>query len=495
MNIKQTFAIVFFAVALPFFFYSCSKDDDEIVTTPTEEEEEEDPVVPTETVYSWIESEMREKYYWYSEIPAASSLNYQLGVPDFFESLLSSKDGKDYQISSGVTKHNYYSYIEEMASTSASTKSISQIDYSYGFEFQRYKISDNPVTYYAHILYVAPSSPAAEAGLKRGDWIYEINKKAIDNNNYTTLFGSDAVTLSVANYKSASSSWTNIRTINITSARTIEDDPLYYHNIYTSSTGKKVGYLVYNHFTADKDEKKEDGIYDTKLLSWSKDFAGVDEFILDLRYNNGGLITCAQLLATILAPSDALDRIFCIEEFNGKPWIQKKRNLYYNSNLIKSGINLNLKTIYVLVTDMTASASELVINGLKPYANVILIGTKTEGKNVGSITIEDESKYDWYMQPIVCKLYNAEDKSDYEDGMTVNYELDEARLQNMDSFLELGDTNELLLNAALSIIDGNYKTSALSRSSWPTFRKAGSSLDRKASNGVIINTINNAEDH
>ncbi|MEZ5006252.1 MAG: S41 family peptidase [Bacteroides graminisolvens] len=489
MNIKRTFAIVFFAVALPFFFYSCSKDDDEIVTTPTEEEEEEDPVVPTETVYSWIESEMREKYYWYSEIPAASSLNYKLGVADFFESLLSSKDGKH-----NDSSDYFYSYIKSTADVSASTRGISQIDYSYGFEFQLYKV-EGSVDYYVHILYVAPSSPAAEAGLKRGDWIHKIDAKAIDNSNYTTLLGGNAVTLSVANYKSASSSWTNIRTINITSARTIEDDPLYYHNVYTSSTGKKVGYLVYNHFTADKDENKGDGIYDTKLLSWSKDFAGVDEFILDLRYNNGGLISCAQLLATILAPSDALGSIFCIEKFNGKSWIQKKSNLYYNSNLVKNGINLNLKTIYVLVTGMTASASELVINGLKPYANVILIGTKTEGKNVGSITIEDESKYDWYMQPIVCKLYNAEDKSDYEDGMTVNYELDEGSIQNMDSFLELGDTNELLLNAALSIIDGNYKTSALSRSSWPTFRKAGSSLDRKASNGVIINTINNAEDH
>jgi carboxyl-terminal processing protease len=490
MNIKRTFAIVFFAVALPFFFYSCSKDDDEIVTTPTEEEEEEDPVVITESVYTWIESEMREKYYWYSEIPAASSLNYKLGVPDFFESLLSSKDGKH-----NDNSDYFYSYIESTSDVSASTRGISQIDYSYGFEFQLYKV-EGSVDYYVHILYVAPSSPAAEAGLKRGDWILKINNKAIDNSNSATLLGGNAATLSVANYKKTeSSSWTNIRTINITSARTIEDDPLYYHNVYTSSTGKKVGYLVYNHFTADKDENKGDGMYDTKLLSWSKDFAGVDEFILDLRYNNGGLISCAQLLATILAPSDALGSIFCIEKFNGKSWIQKKSNLYYNSNLIKSGINLNLKTIYVLVTDMTASASELVINGLKPYANVILIGTKTEGKNVGSITIEDESKYDWYMQPIVCKLYNAEDKSDYEDGMTVNYELDEARLQNMDSFLELGDTNELLLNAALGIIDGNYKTSALSRSSWPTFRKAGSSLDRKASNGVIINTINNAEDH
>ena len=481
MNIKQTFAIVFFAVALPFFFYSCSKDDDDEIV---------DPGGNIGAEYSWIESEMREKYYWYSEIPASSSLNYKLGVPDFFESLLSIKDGK-HDSSSGY----FYSYIKSTTDASASTKSISQLDYSYGFEFQLYRVEES-VNYYAHILYVALSSPAAEAGLKRGDWIQKINNKAINQSNYATLLGGNAATLSVADYReSTSTPWTNIRTINITSARTIEDDPLYYHNVYTSSTGKKVGYLVYNHFTADKDEDKGDGRYDTKLLSWSKDFAGVDEFILDLRYNNGGLISCAQLLATILAPSDALGKIFCIEEFNGKSWTQKRSNIYYKSNLITSGINLNLKTIYVLVTDMTASASELVINGLKPYANVILIGTKTEGKNVGSITIEDESKYDWYMQPIVCKLYNAENKSDYEDGMTVNYELDEARLQNMDSFLELGDTNELLLNAALSIIDGNYKTSALSRSSWPTFRKAGSSLDRKASNGVIINTINNAEDH
>ena len=281
MNIKQTFAIVFFAVALPFFFYSCSKDDDEIVTTPTEEEEEEDPVVITESVYTWIESEMREKYYWYSEIPAASSLNYKLGVPDFFESLLSSKDGKH-----NDNSDYFYSYIESTSDVSASTRGISQIDYSYGFEFQLYKV-EGSVDYYVHILYVAPSSPAAEAGLKRGDWILKINNKAIDNSNSATLLGGNAATLSVANYKKTeSSSWTNIRTINITSARTIEDDPLYYHNVYTSSTGKKVGYLVYNHFTADKDENKEDGIYDTKLLSWSKDFAGVDEFILDLRYNN-----------------------------------------------------------------------------------------------------------------------------------------------------------------------------------------------------------------
>lgn len=149
MNIKQTFAIVFFAVALPFFFYSCSKDDDEIVTPTEEEEEEEDPVVITESVYTWIESEMRENYYWHSEIPAASSLNYKLGELDFFDSLLSSKDGKH-----NDSSDYFYSYIESTSDVSASTKSISQTDYSYGFEFQLYNMTDEKGNllgyYYAH---------------------------------------------------------------------------------------------------------------------------------------------------------------------------------------------------------------------------------------------------------------------------------------------------------------------------------------------------------
>ncbi|MEA4887273.1 MAG: S41 family peptidase, partial [Bacteroides graminisolvens] len=316
MNIKRTFAIVFFAVALPFFFYSCSKDDDEIVTTPTEEEEEEDdPVTPTESVYSWIESEMRENYYWYSEIPAASSLNYKLGVPDFFDSLLSSKDGKH-----NDSSDYFYSYIESTSDVSASTKSISQTDYSYGFEFQLYNMvdqNDNPLGYsYAHILYVVPNSPASEAGIKRGMWITKIDGKNITASNYTTLLGSTATKFTMATFET-DKRFVAAGDISISSARAIEDDPVHYDTIITDQkSGKKIGYLVYNHFTDSKTDGDEK--YNKELLALSKEFAGVDEFVLDLRYNGGGLITCAQLLSTILAPSSALNQTFCNMTFNDK---------------------------------------------------------------------------------------------------------------------------------------------------------------------------------
>lgn len=489
MNIKQTFAIVFFAVALPFFFYSCSKDDDEIVTTPTEEEEEEDPVVITESVYTWIESEMRENYYWYSEIPAASSLNYKLGVPDFFESLLSSKDGKH-----DSNSDYFYSYIESTSDVSASTKSISQTDYSYGFEFQLYNMVDEnkkPLGYsYAHILYVVPNSPASEAGIKRGMWITYVNGERMTgtNNDYYTLLGSGAMQVTVETFD-ANKGYTNAQTINLASARAIEDDPVHYHTIITDEkSGKKIGYLVYNHFTdsqTDEDEK-----YNKELLALSKEFAGVDEFVLDLRYNGGGLITCAQLLSTILAPSSALSQTFCNLTFNNKQ-SPRTYNLSYAKSLISTGTNLNLSRLYVLVSDRTASASELVINALRPYmgdANVILIGEQTEGKNVGSETFENTT-YKWEMHPITCQIYNSKGESDnYVNGFTPQYEVSE--IAHRDKVLDFGNTDEIMLSTAISVINGTYSTTkASTRSAKTQLQKGKTSLERKATNGVGVDGI------
>ena len=488
MNIKQTFAIVFFAVALPFFFYSCSKDDDEIVTTPTEEEEEEDPVVITESVYTWIESEMRENYYWYSEIPAASSLNYKLGVLDFFDSLLSSKDGKH-----NDSSDYFYSYIESTSDVSASTKSISQTDYSYGFEFQIYNMvdqNDNPLGYsYAHILYVVPNSPASEAGIKRGMWITKIDGKNITESNYTTLLGSTATKFTMATFET-DKRFVAAGDINISSARAIEDDPVHYHTIITDQkSGKKIGYLVYNHFTDSKTDGDEK--YNKELLALSKEFAGVDEFVLDLRYNGGGLITCAQLLSTILAPSSALNQTFCNMTFNDKQ-SPRTYNLSYSSRLISGGTNLNLSKLYVLVSNRTASASELVINALRPYmnkgANIILIGEQTEGKNVGSETFENTT-YKWEMHPITCQIYNSKGESDfYVNGFTPKYQV--AEIDHLDKIFDFGNTDEIMLSKAISIINGTYSaTKASTRSTTTQLRRGKSSLERKATNGVEVDGI------
>ena len=465
-KIKDRLPIFLLLIVLLIGNASCkdgdNDDDSGLIIDPTEES----------GVNAWIESTMRENYLWYADMPAQSKLNFSADPETFFSSLLSTSDG-DEDLNG---KHYYYSYIE---STSTITKAISNLEQSYGFEFNLYPIGDSH--YAAHLLYVAPNTPADEAKLKRGDWIVKMNTDFITISNYKTLYGSNAMELTTAKYINGGLV-TQAGKTQLGAARKIEDDPVHYHTIIPWN-GKKVGYLVYNHFTAG--QMDEDTKYDKELLTLSNTFKGVNEFILDLRYNNGGLLSSAQLLSTILAPASALGKTFCTLQYNDNQSPQNE-SITLRSSLLSGGANLDLKTIYVLVTAESASASELVINCLKPYMKVVVIGETTEGKNVGSVSYTD-NKYPWLLQPIVCKLYNASGKSDYgKIGFIPNYKRDEA--ETLDKFLPFGDTNELLLSTALGLIGGTPTVPAaksVTRSSM-ILKKVASSLDRKASNGVII---------
>lgn len=465
-TIKNKISIFFLLIVVLIGNASC-KDSDGTDTTNKE-------------VNTWIENTMRENYLWYEDIPVANKLNFKNDPGTFFTSLLSDNDGKDYSSGGG---HFYYSYIKD-TSASANTRSISQIDYSYGFDFILYSINDT--AYAARILYVASDSPASEAGLERGDWIITMGGEYITAGNYSTLDGGSAMKLHLASYSSSLNKLIYSKYVQLGTAREIEDDPVYYSNTYTYTVnGKKVGYLVYNHFTASEDEEKGDEKYNKELLALSKEFKteGVTDFILDLRYNNGGLLTCAQLLSSILAPENVFGNTFCKLEYNDKQSPQTEE-LNFSSSTISSGANLDLSTVYVLVSDNTASASELVINALKPYANVVLIGTKTEGKNVGSVSYTDK-KYTWKLQPIVCKLYNANSESNYVNGFSPDYTCDET--ETIEHWKPFGDTDELLLSTALSLIGGTYSaaTVATTRSTL-NLKRVACSLDRKADNAVII---------
>ena len=78
----------------------------------------------------------------------------------------------------------------------------------------------------------------------------------------------------------------------------------------------------------------------------------------------------------------------------------------FEMKLLQSGVNLDLEELYVLTSEYTASASELIINSLKPYQKVIVIGNTTEGKNVAARSIKDPSKT-WQINPIFSKVYNV----------------------------------------------------------------------------------------
>ena len=158
-------------------------------------------------------------------------------------------------------------------------------------------------------------------------------------------------------------------------------------------------------------------------------------------------------------------------------------NIASTATTPKTPINtLNLTKLYVITTDNTASASELTINGLKPYLTVKQVGTTTVGKYVGSFTLQDlDTKGNvnpndtWTMQPIVVKIANSLGVSDYVNGLVPDITVSE----DVASLLPFGDTNETLLKAVLNDIQGLPQKSAALRSGLSLSKKIADSKDFK----------------
>ena len=217
---------------------------------------------------------------------------------------------------------------------------------------------------------------------------------------------------------------------------------------------------MYNAFIAD---------YDAELNQVFAEFKteGVIDLILDLRYNSGGHVISSVHLSSMILGSNANGKLFAKERWNSKlqPYMEKERgtNNLFTSTLTTSNntpiSHLNVSKIYILTTNRTASASELVINGLKPYIDVIQIGTATTGKNVGSITLYDylsdkktrNPNHKWAMQPLTFKIENANGVGEYTNGLQPTYYMEE----DFANYGFLGDENEPFLAKALQLITGN----------------------------------------
>ena len=340
------------------------------------------------------------------------------------------------------------------------TKSVSESD-SYGFEFASYK---NGNLYYAWVLYVLPGSPAAEAGLERGDWIIAVGSETPNVTNLSAFYSGGETTFLLADAvrKGNEVTFYKRKTISVAASRAVEDTPFLKDSVYTVG-GKKVGYLVYNSFSSGPD----------------------DESTIYLRYNQGGLVTCAQLMTSLLAPADALGKTFCIMEHNEKQ-SKSDETLLLRKNSEIGNANLDLKRIYVLTGSVTASASEAVINCLIPYltrSNITIIGEKTIGKRVGSNTFGTKEKYGWLLHPITLRIYNADHEADYANGFEPDVKIEELVIGN--DLLPFGDTNERLLSEALSRISG-LKSLPVHAESEGRILLTPSSLERKQPKGLIF---------
>ena len=417
----------------------------------------------------WIVNFLHKEYLWNDE---AQKQTPDYGSPDrLFYSLLSMKDGK----TKADGKHYYYSYIEKKAATKAiDTES------TYGFDFVLYNMTDAAGVYlgyyWAKIVYVLPGSPADKAGLKRNDWITRIDKVQITESNYKRLMKGATVKFTRLTESIGGNSE---KEVEVPASVHIDENPLLLDTVLNVGN-TKVGYLVYNHFKTGKEDNADDHTYDDEMVGIFKNFQDeeVTEFVLDLRYNGGGYLSSAQLLAGFFIAREDRTSIFCYLEDNrgekvGYPFTDK-------------GYHLGLSRIFILVSSQTASASEAIINGLKPYMEVILIGGTTEGKNVGSI---HEEHGEWAIQPIISRIYNKDKVSGYEDGFTpdepfICNELNTGENRNL---LPLGNQREYMLAKALAVIKGKSPAAApATRSIAPGREPVYNSVERKQCNAVII---------
>jgi C-terminal processing protease CtpA/Prc len=213
----------------------------------------------------------------------------------------------------------------------------------------------------------------------------------------------------------------------------------------------------------------------------------INHLIVDFRYNGGGFVSSAVNLASLIAPGVTQNDIFSKTKYNSflsgfddfqnvqTPFRTKAQNL---------GNILSGNRVYILTSSRTASASELIINGLRPYMDVFLIGDVTTGKNVGSIPFEDEEnpQNTYGILPIVTQSANSQDESDYTNGFTPNISAREVE----ERLRPFGDINEQLLRTAISEITGQSPSGRIQKLSRSDM---GSTLDHKVRTGRMIENI------
>lgn len=278
---------------------------------------------------------------------------------------------------------------------------------------------------------VEKESPAGRAGVRRGWRITKIN----GSTNITTG-NADFIVKGV--WESANSTFTfqkpDGNSVDVSlAAATYREKPLYLDTVY-SVNNTKVGYLVFNSFMGDTTNT-----YNEFERTFSR-FAssGVTDVIVDLRYNGGGYVTVQEKLANYLVTPSASGNVMMKQQFNDK-------YTQYNSttNFRKLG-SLNPSRLFFIVSGSTASASELLINNLKPYMNIKLVGPRsTYGKPVGYFPIPVA---DWYIFPVSFRTTNKNGEGNYFNGIPV----DKTVADGLDK--DWGDVGESSLASVLSYI-------------------------------------------
>jgi C-terminal processing protease CtpA/Prc len=437
---------------LPLLFLQSCQDQDDTLPKPTSLD-----------VHKFIWRGLNQMYLWQEDVPDladkrfASNVEYEnflesYSTPeDLFENLLnrppSLYDTNVVDKFSWIVS-DYLTLEQQLGGTTKNS----------GVEFGLSLVSSGSNQVIGYVRYIIPNSDAANKDIKRGEVFYAVNGTPLNQSNYSNLLLSAAenYTLNFANltYDTNNNPVITPNGKNLALTKTsLAENPIFIKKVISSGS-HKIGYLMYNGFYPSYDSQLNDAFAYFKS-------EGITDLVLDLRYNGGGSVLTSTRLASMITG-----------QFNGQVFSElayNKRKSYLNqkylftSTIDRTSLNsLNLTTVYVLSTRSTASASELIINGLDPYINVVQIGDETYGKNVASVTLYDSPSltktnrnpsHRYAMQPIVAHSVNSIGFGDYLDGLIPDYKLSE-RIKTLGV---LGDPSEPLLSTAIGKITGTAK--------------------------------------
>lgn len=435
--------------------FSCSKDKDLVVPGSVNPNPDADVAVQD---FMW--KAMNFWYFWQKDVPDLADdrfPNNQEGRDAYTAFLESEEDpGVFFDDKLLFIEDRFSFYNEDYREL---TNALAGISRSNGLEFGLVSVL-NTNEVFGYVRYVVAGSDAASKDIQRGELFYGVNGQTLTRDNYVNLlFGENATyTLNMADLVN-DVLVPNDKEVTLTKEEALAENPIHIAKTFEIN-GISIGYLMYNQFTNEYDDQLYDALEGLSA-------AGITELVLDLRYNPGGSVNTTRLLGSMIYDTNT-DNLFLRRRYNNK--IQEdlsssQLEVYFTDKLNGRDIeSLNLNTLYVLTSATSASASELLINSLTPYMEVVIIGEVTRGKNEFSTTLVDdrENSYlytpsrvnrinpevQWAIQPLLGRNENADGFFDYTSGLVPDIALKE----DLSDLGALGDQNEPLLARAIQEI-------------------------------------------
>lgn len=465
------------ALVLTIIVSGCKKDIPDPPTNPSTVAKTPDDKAPTTGTRDQLTKDSiflyaRQVYLWYDAIPDYQTFNprsYNSYSSEIFALTRFGKDpltGLPYEYNEEDSNSPKFSYVSDITQKNpiayipATTASV-DIEGN-GNDFGLLVSPRGEETNYSiYVKAVYGNSPAERAGFKRGDRFNIINDKPFGKNFnaeynifYNALFVGSSITIEGTTSNNTPFKRTLYRAV-------YNSSPIYKDSVYLAGQNK-IGYISYARFSNESNSLPE---FSRVFKKFSD--AGVTDLIVDLRYNGGGYVGTAEHLINYIAPLSLNGKIMFSEVYNqlmqqkkaailskqpfgrnGQTYANVDYSIKGNTNYFQKLGTLNtINKVVFIITEGTASASELVINSLKPHIDVKIVGSKSYGKPVGYFPIRID-KYDVYLS--MFETRNSKGEGRYYNGFEPDTKVSTTDDDNPN--FDFGDLREASFKAAYNYI-------------------------------------------